>query len=329
MGAPEHTGELFSGVEMIRTQDLTRRFEQFTAVDKLNLEVSEGEIFGFLGPNGAGKTTTIRMLCGLIGPTSGKAWIAGYEVGNEKESEKVRRSVGLLTESPGMYELLSAWENMLFYARLYELPAAEAKKRVEEILEWLDLWQWRKEPVGGFSKGMKQKLAIGRTLLHRPQVLFFDEPTASLDAEAARTVREAIVTLKNTRRTIFLSTHNLDEAERLCDRIAIFKQRLLQLDTPLNLRRRFGVQGRQIIVRLQSPAPSNLLEKVRSLPFVSFADWQETNQEKAEAALQMAVADPESQNPALIRCLVQNGAEIRFVEERTSSLEDVYLDMIR
>lgn len=315
---------------MIRTQDLTRRFGEFTAVEKLTIEVGEGEIFGFLGPNGAGKTTTIRMLCGLIAPTSGKAWVANYPVGEDAQNEKVRRSVGLLTESPGMYELLNAWDNLLFYARLYQLPQEEASKRVEEILRWLDLWQWRKEPVGGFSKGMKQKLAIGRTLLHRPAVLFLDEPTASLDAEAAHTVREAIVALKQTGRTIFLSTHNLDEAEKLCDRIAIFKHKLLQLDTPRMLRRRFGVEGRQVIIRLRPPAPENLLARVKALPFVLSAEWQPgETAPQTEGRLRVALSDPENENPALIRCVMEAGGQIRFVEEHTSTLEEVYLNLIK
>jgi ABC-2 type transport system ATP-binding protein len=340
---------------MIRTQDLTRCFGEFTAVDKLSLEVGEGEIFGFLGPNGAGKTTTIRMLCGLISPSSGKAWVSNHRIGDKGENEKVRKAVGLLTEAPGLYELLNAWDNLLFYARLHQLPDEEAKKRVEEILKWLDLWQCRKDPVGSFSKGMKQKLAIGRTLLHRPQVLFLDEPTASLDAEAAHTVREAIVALKNTHRTIFLSTHNLDEAERLCDRIAIFKQKLIQLDTPGQLRRRFGLEGRRVIVRLRPPVPQDLLTSVRALPFVLSADRlteqpptnrlteqpptnrlteqpptnRLTEQPPTDEGLVVGLTDPENENPALIRHLVQAGAEIRFVEEQTASLEDVYLSLIR
>ncbi|MEI6046670.1 MAG: ABC transporter ATP-binding protein [Chloroflexota bacterium] len=307
---------------MIRTQDLTRCFGNFTAVEKLSLEVGEGEIFGFLGPNGAGKTTTIRMLCGLIAPSSGQAWVANHQVG--AENEKVRQAVGLLTESPGLYELLNAWDNLLFYARLYQLPADDAKKRVEEVLKWLDLWQWRKDPVGSFSKGMKQKLAIGRTLLHRPQVLFLDEPTASLDAEAAHTIREAIVALKNTRRTIFLSTHNLDEAERLCDRIAIFKKNLIQVDSPAQLRRRFGVEGRRIIVRLRPPVPENLTATLQKLPFVLSAEWQP----ETEGNLQVTLTNPENENPALIRHLVQAGAEICFVEEQTATLEEVYLSLV-
>jgi len=311
---------------MIHTQDLTRRFGDFTAVDKLNIEVGEGEIFGFLGPNGAGKTTTIRMLCGLVAPTSGKASVAHHAVaGSEIEREKVRRAVGLLTEAPGLYELLNAWDNLLFYARLYQLPTNEANKRVEEILHWLELWEWRKEPVGSFSKGMKQKLAIGRTLLHRPQVLFLDEPTSSLDAEAARTVREAILSLKSARRTIFLSTHNLDEAERLCDRVAVFKQKLLEVDTPRQLRRRLGVQGRRVLIQLRPPAPQDLLAKLETLEFVLTADWYN----EAKDSVLVALSDPENQNPALIRRLVEAGAEIRFVEEQTTSLEDVYLELIR
>ncbi len=315
---------------MIQTKNLTRQFDKYTAVDDLSLEVGEGEIFGFLGPNGAGKTTTIRMLCGLVAPTSGKAWVAGHSIGSNKDgtgesNEKVRRAVGLLTESPGLYELLNAWDNLLFYARLYELPEPEARKRVEEILQWLGLWERRKEPVGGFSKGMKQKLAIGRTLLHRPQVLFLDEPTASLDAEASHTVREAILALKSTRRTIFISTHNLDEAERLCDRIAIFKQKLIVLDTPMELRRRYGLHGRRVLVTLRPPAPAALLENVKALPFVLAATWQADDQ----TALQINLTDPENENPLLVRELVKAGAEIRFVEEQTSTLEEVYLSLIK
>src|SRR5215210_7607796 len=151
---------------MIRTEQLTRRFGQFLAVDRLDLEIETGEIFGFLGPNGAGKTTTIRMLCALVAPSAGRAWINGCEVGSGKNNDRVRQTVGLLTEAPGLYELLNALDNMMFYAQLYGLSAAEARRRAEETLRWLDLWQWRKEPVGSFSKGMKQKLAIGRALLH-------------------------------------------------------------------------------------------------------------------------------------------------------------------
>ncbi len=313
---------------MIRTEKLTRRFGEYLAVDGLSLEIQEGEIFGFLGPNGAGKTTTIRMLCALVTPSAGRAWLDGHEVGPEKSNDKVRQTVGLLTESPGLYELLNAVDNMVFYAQLYGLGGPEAARRTEETLRWLDLWQWRKEPVGSFSKGMKQKLAIGRALLHRPKILFLDEPTASLDAESSHAVREAILSLKEARRTIFLSTHNMEEANRLCDRIGIFKQRLLQLDTPLNLRRHFGVEGRRMVVRL-SQRLEGLAEQVETLDFVRAANWLPVADNTGPAALEVQLDEPELYNPALVRFLVEAGADLQYLEEQTPSLEEVYLTVTK
>src|SRR5512136_338010 len=213
---------------MIETQDLTRKFGKTLAVDRLTLQVAEGEVFGFLGPNGAGKTTTVRMLTALIAPTSGSAIVNGYHVG--QDDMNIRRSVGILTEVPGLYDNLSAERNLQIYASLYEVrePAAQ----VEKYLRMLDLWDRRGDPAATFSKGMKQKLAIARALLHEPRVVFLDEPTASLDPEAAHLVHEFIGGLRKEGRTIFLCTHNLDEADRLCVRIGMFKTRLLVVDTP-------------------------------------------------------------------------------------------------
>lgn len=307
---------------MIETKNLTKKFGLFTAVDDLSLDVDEGEIFGFLGPNGAGKTTTIRMLCGLIAPTSGQAIVNGHDL--QTDATGIRASVGLLTEQPGLYERLSAWDNLLFYAELYELPREESKKRVQETLEWLGLWGVRREIVGGFSKGMKQRLAIGRCLLHRPKVLFLDEPTNALDAESARAVRDAILALKNSRRTIFLSTHNMDEANRLCDRIAIFKQKLLKLDTPINLRRDLNNTGRLVKIHLQPPIPENLVEQITALDFVNRAEFDSAD----DKSLSVWLVEPEKNNPALIRQLIEAGAAIQFVEEQTATLEEVYLQLI-
>lgn len=312
---------------MIKAEGLSKKFGLYVAVENLSFEVAEGEIFGFLGPNGAGKTTTIRLLCGLIGPSGGRATVNGFDL--QTQAAQVRASVGLLTEQPGLYELLSAWDNLLFYAELYQLPTAEAKRRVQETLEWLGLWGVRRETVGGFSKGMKQRLAIGRCLLHRPKVLFLDEPTSALDAESAMAVREAILALKTARRTIFLSTHNLDEANRLCDRIAIFKQHLLKIDTPLNLRRDTGVESgsRQVRVHLRPPVPADLTAKVCALDFVARAELLE--QGSQPAILAVWLHDPEKHNPTLIRNLIEAGAEVQFVEEQTASLEEVYLKLIK
>jgi ABC-2 type transport system ATP-binding protein len=313
---------------MIRTEKLTRRFGDNLAVDNLTIHVREGEIFGFLGPNGAGKTTTIRMLCALVMPTAGRAWINNFEVGPENSNTKVRQSIGLLTEAPGLYESLNALDNMVFYARLYGLSEQEAHRRTEETLRWLELWRWRKDPVGTFSKGMKQKLAIGRALLHQPKVLFLDEPTASLDAEAAFAVREAILSLKEAGRTIFLSTHNMEEANRLCDRIAIFKQRLLQLDTPLNLRRKFGLEERRIIIKLRQEV-AGLPGQISKLEFVKAVGWLPPEDAPGSPALEVRLLDPEENNPGLVRTLVEAGAEIQYLEERTPSLEEVYLAIVK
>jgi len=223
---------------MIRTEQLSKYFttrkgqQPIRAVQDLSLEVHEGEVFGFLGPNGAGKTTTVRMLTSLISPTAGRAFVGRWEVG--KDDQNIRRTVGILTESPGMYERLSAERNLKIFASLYDVP--DVPGQVEKYLRMLGLWNRRFDEVGSFSKGMRQNLAIARALLHEPQVLFLDEPTSGLDPEAAKLVRDFIEELKALGRTIFLCTHNLDEADRLCDRIGIFKSRLITVDTPENLR---------------------------------------------------------------------------------------------
>jgi ABC-2 type transport system ATP-binding protein len=310
---------------MIKTQNLTKRFDTLTAVYNLSFEVAEGQIFGFLGPNGAGKTTTIRMLCGLIQPSEGKAWVAGHQVG--LDGEKVRQSIGLLTEQPGLYEQLNALDNLYFYSSLYSLSKAEADKRIQEILEWLNLWQRRKEPIATYSKGMKQKLAIGRALLHRPKVVFLDEPTASLDAESAKSVRDAVLALRDTKRTIFLCTHNMEEADRMCDQVGIFKTKLLKLDTPANLRRQFGVGSRQVRISMRPQSPqerAKLVAVAGSLPFVAKAEWLPDN-----TAMQVSLTKPDEQNPLLIRALVEADAPIQFVEEQTASLEEVYLELVQ
>ncbi|NWG13705.1 MAG: ABC transporter ATP-binding protein, partial [Acidobacteria bacterium] len=235
---------------MIQTENLTRRFGNVLAVDRLTLEVSEGEVFGFLGPNGAGKTTTVRMLTCLIAPTSGSAIVNGFRVG--RDDMNIRRSVGILTEVPGLYDNLSAEYNLRIYASLYEV--SDAARQVEKYLRLLGLWERRDDPAATLSKGMKQKLAIARALLHEPRVLFLDEPTASLDPEAARLVHESIVALRQEGRTIFLCTHNLDEADRLCDRVGVFKTQLLVVDTPTRLRTQLF--GRKVVFHLRQADPT-------------------------------------------------------------------------
>jgi ABC-2 type transport system ATP-binding protein len=305
---------------MIRTDGLTKEFKRdkkqapFKAVDDLSVDVKEGEVFGFLGPNGAGKTTTVRMLSSLIAPTSGRAFVNGFEVG--KDDQQIRQSVGILTETPGMYERLTALKNLTIFAKLYNVE--DVPGQVEKYLRMLGLWERRFDEVGSFSKGMRQKLAIARALLHEPKVLFLDEPTSALDPEASHLVREFIETLRERGTTILLCTHNLDEADRLCDRIAIFKTRLIAIDSPANLRKR--LYGRRVVFHLGQVNPA-WVEKIRSLGFV-------TNVEVADNKLVVDLDAPETQNPQIVRSLVQAGADIQFVGELRHSLEDVYLQMI-
>ena len=206
---------------MIETRDLTRKFNGLTAVDNLNLKVRDGEVFGFIGPNGAGKTTTIRMICTLIAPTSGSVLVNGLDVNDPNDAIKIRSMIGFLPEVPGLYETLSAHRNLDFYASLYGVPADKRERRIKELLELLGIWDRRDDTVGKFSKGMKQKIAIARALVHEPEFLFLDEPTSGLDPVASLTVRNFLLELKKEGRTIFINTHNLDDAERLCDTIGV------------------------------------------------------------------------------------------------------------
>lgn len=300
---------------MIKTENLTKKFDGFLAVDRLTLDIAPGEVFGFLGPNGAGKTTTVRMLTSLIGPTSGTATVLGYQLG--RDDREIRRNVGVLTETPGLYERLSAWRNLTIYARLYEVEAVD--RQVEKYLRLLGLWERREDAAGAFSKGMRQKLAIARTLLHEPRVLFLDEPTAGLDPEAAKLVRDFIAELKGEGRTIFICTHNLDEADRLCDRVGVFNTYLRVVDTPAALRK--GLYGRQVVFHLAGE-PQRFVSLLQACSFVNQV-------EAVDNKLVVALEDPERDNPDLIRELVSAGADIQFVGELRHSLEDVYLRLIQ
>jgi ABC-2 type transport system ATP-binding protein len=300
---------------MITTQNLSKKFGQITAVENLSLNIPEGEVFGFLGPNGAGKTTTVRILTSLISPTAGSATVNGFQVG-EKDID-IRRSVGLLTETPGLYDNLSAERNLEIYASLYEVE--DIKGQVEKYLRFLGLWDRRLDVAATFSKGMKQKLAIARALLHEPRTIFLDEPTAGLDPEASRLVREFILEIKGEGRTIFICTHNLDEADRLCDRIGVFKTRLLVIDSPVNLRRQ--VFGRKVVFHLHQ-ADQKLVDKIENHPDI-------TEARLVDGKIVATINDPEAHNPELIRLMVAEGAEIQFVGELRRSLEDVYLQLVK
>ena len=304
---------------MIDTTNLTRKFGNLTAVDSVTLHVGEGEVFGFLGPNGAGKTTTVRMLCCLIGKTRGEAKIGDYAIDNENDCLKIRKMVGFLPENVGLYDNLSAYRNLDFYGQLYEVPENKRKENIQRFLTLLGIWERREDPAGTFSKGMKQKLAIARSLIHDPKVLFLDEPTANLDPEAAKTVRDFVLELKKEKRTIFINTHNLDEAERLCDRIAILKTKLIVVDSPKNLEH--SLYNRKTIVHLDR-VTDKVTAAVKKLSFIK-------NVRTMDNKLIIEIDNPEGDNPQLVRTIVEAGGNIQYVTELKSTLEDVYLKIIR
>jgi ABC-2 type transport system ATP-binding protein len=224
----------------IYTENLARHFGAVRAVDDLSLEVPAGMVFGFLGPNGAGKTTTIHLLLGLLAPTAGRAEVLGFET--RQQGQAVRARTGVLLEHAGLYEQLSAEDNLEFYGRVARLPAGERRRRIEEALDDMDLWDRRHERVKQWSRGMKQRLAVARAMLHRPQLLFLDEPTVGLDVLAATALRDDLSALVARHGiTVFLTTHNMPEAERLCDRVAVIRDgRLVDVGPPDELRAKAG-----------------------------------------------------------------------------------------
>ncbi len=303
---------------MIETENLTKKFGDLTAVDGVTLRVEEGEVFGFLGPNGAGKTTTVRMLCCLISKTSGEARIAGYEVGKDADSLKIRKLIGLVPDNVGLYDDLSAYDNLDFYGKLYDCAEAQRKENIQRFLTMLGLWEKKNFAAGTFSKGMKQKLAIARALIQDPQVLFMDEPTVNLDPESSKTVRDFVLDLKKEKRTIFLNTHNLDEARRICDKIGILNTKLMVMGTPEELER--SVSGRKTVIQLEQ-ASNEVLAALRKMPVGNIA--VDGNR------LTIDVTNPEKENAAIVDAVVRAGGHVQSVTVVGSTLEDAYLKLVR
>jgi ABC-2 type transport system ATP-binding protein len=296
----------------IETRELTRRFDGLAAVDALSITVERGEVVGLLGPNGAGKTTTIRMLAALIPPTSGTARVAGHRLGEEDDG--VRRSVGILTETPGLYDRLSARRNLELHARLQGVEKVGAT--VDRYLELLGLAERGDDAAGTFSKGMRQKLALARALLHEPEILLLDEPTAGLDPHVARVVRDSIASLRKEGRTILVSTHNLEEAERLCDRVALIRGRLVAFDRPAALTERL-LSPR---VRVRLAGMDHGASAARAFHFVRAVT-------EDGDTLTVTLADS-GDTPDLIRGLVEAGARIHEVVPVRPTLEEVYLEIM-
>jgi ABC-2 type transport system ATP-binding protein len=303
---------------MIHAQELSRQFGGFIAVDRVSFDVRDGEIFGFLGPNGAGKTTTIRMLAGLISKSAGSAEVAGCEVGKAADALRLRRQIGCLPENVGLYEGNTAYENLEYFGRLNRLDDATLRKNIERLLRMMDLWEKRDQSVGAFSKGMKQKVAIARALVHDPVLLFLDEPTANLDPEAAKTVRDLVLELKREGRTIFLNTHNLDEAQRICDRVGILRTRLLTVGSPEALRSR--LRGSQTLVRVEG-STEGIAARIRSV----------LGPRKIEVGpdrLVVEVEDADRDNPVIAEAVVTAGGRLRELTQLNPSLEEVYLRLV-
>jgi ABC-2 type transport system ATP-binding protein len=305
-------------VALIDAENLTRKFGDLTAVDKLTFHIKEGEVFGFLGPNGAGKTTTMRILACLISKTDGEARIAGYDVSDEADSLKIRKIVGLLPENVGLYDDLTAYKNLDFYGKLYECSETQRKENIEHFLKLLGLWDKREVMVGTFSKGMKQKLAIARALIHDPEILFLDEPTANLDPESSKTVRDFILDLKKEKKTIFLNTHNLDEAHRICDKIGIFNTKLMAIGSPEELEG--SVWSNKTIIQL---------EKMNDKILKALNDLSLNNIRTDNNKLIIDVMDPEKENPIIVEAIVGAGGHVQYVTRLSPTLEDAYLKFVR
>jgi ABC-2 type transport system ATP-binding protein len=289
---------------MIRAHGLGRRFGTFVAVEDVSLDVAYGTLLALLGPNGAGKTTTVRMLAGLLAPTRGSAHVAGCDITDDPAG--VRARVGLVTDVPGLYEQMSPEAYLDFFGRLYGLAPGVRAKRIGDLLDMFDLGERRGDRMVTFSRGMQQKVALARALLHEPSVLFLDEPTAGLDPLAARAVRELILSMKHARRSIVLCTHDLDEAERLADQVAILHGgRIVALDTPANLRL-LGSPETRVRVTLAPPFPASVPSGV----------------------VEFSTPRPQERNPEVIADLVSAGARILSVTCTARSLEDVYAGAI-
>jgi ABC-2 type transport system ATP-binding protein len=305
------------GDALITVENLTRKFGNVTAVEDLSFDIAEGEVFSFLGPNGAGKTTTMRILCCLIAKTSGKASINGYDVSKPADALKIRGMIGFVPDDVGLYNELSVTENLVFYARLYDFPAAQIQKNIEHYLKLLELWEQRNAPAGTLSKGMKQKLSLARALVHEPQVLFMDEPTANLDPEASKTVRDFILSLKNEKRTIFINTHNLDEAQRLSDSIGIIKTKLLTIGTPEQLKESLSGIKTELVLAQASDAVVKALQKLAP-----------GKVEVQGQKILVQIKDANADNPSIVAAAVAAGGQIVSVNPSVSTLEDVYLKVV-
>ena len=308
-----HTDQRASALSAV---GLSKRFGGRAAFEGVSFEVGRGEVFGFLGPNGAGKTTTVRTLATLIEPTDGSATVAGIPLARENGVE-IRRRIAVMPESPGLYLRLSVEENLICFARLYEL--AQPETRIGRVLEAVNLVERRGDPCGSLSKGLRQRVSLARALLSNPEILFLDEPTSGLDPVAARGVHDLIEALRREGVTIFLTTHRLDEAERLCDRVAILNTTLLSIGRPDELRDRLFARTLTVHTLAPLTKPDVVLGGV---------DGVHTWRQEDASTYVLGVSDLTVAAPATVRALVAAGADVLSVSESRHSLQDVYLELV-
>ena len=301
---------------MIVAERLVKKFEDFVAVNSVQFSVSKGEVMALLGPNGAGKTTTIRMLTSILKPTSGSAKVNGFDV--VEQTKEVRASVGVLTENHGLYNRMPAFEYLEFFGHLYGVEAHPLKKQINELLDQFGLARAAKQRVGEYSKGMRQKLALARSLLHNPPVLLLDEPTSAMDPESARLVRDMIKDLQTNERSILICTHNLSEAELLADKIAIIKDgKIIENGTPAELRNKLlGLPHYEIHF-------VNQVDEVNKRIY-DLVDEIQIDQN----IIRYSCDNPERVNPILLEILINEGQEVVFLKEVPQSLEKLYLQAV-
>lgn len=302
---------------VIHAEDVTRAFGDVIAVDHLNLDVRRGEVFGFLGHNGAGKTTTVRLLNGVLAPSGGAVRVLGFDP--LSDGPALRRRTGVLTETPAVDDKLTARENLMIYGQLYGVPKAELPERVRGLLAEYELTERGDDLVGGYSKGMRQRLALARTLIHEPELIFLDEPTTGLDPAATRHVQQRILSLSQERqRTVFICTHNLNEAQRLCDRVAIMEHgKLVAMGTPSELARQIW-KGTRVEAHLAGSTSEAKLRQVALPELARDVAWQ-----GEEGLLSLWLPDMEA-IPTLVESLVAAGIRIYRITPQEPTLEDVY-----
>lgn len=302
---------------LIETIGLTKQFDTLTAVDNLTFTVDEGEILALLGPNGAGKTTTVRMLSSILKPTAGSARIAGHDV--VQDARAVRHIIGHLTEFPGLYLRMRPLDYLDFFGELQHMLRADRRARAAALMKQFDLWDARDRRLGGYSKGMRQKMALIRAMLHNPRVLFLDEPTSAMDPHSAKQVRDTIATLRGSGHTIVICTHNLPEAEALADHIAVIRRgKLIAFGTPAQLKRDL----------LGLPLWELVLTQPLTLPLPLFNGHLQI-ESQGELSFRYYAAQPEMANPMLLRRLQEIGAEVLTLSQVPRSLEEVYLKLVQ